>query len=350
MNVAGFPFLHNRRVVIAAGIVLIVLIGSADYLTGSELSFSVFYLIPIVMLTESVGSRAGIAASVASAIIWLLADLSSGRAYSSSAIPFWNGAVRLSFFLIVTVTLSSLRTARSQQEELSHFIVHDLRSPLSNVLTGLHYLLDMDDGSLDAGQQDLVRLGIASCNRMMSLINALLDVAKLEHGRMKLAVQETQVQALFDEALGQVSAMALHGKVNVTSEIDAGAETVLAESDATVRVLVNLISNALKYSPKNTVVTLRAAPAANQMVTFSVTDQGPGIPPEWKDRVFEKFAQVEARRQGLAVGSGLGLTFCRLAIEAQGGRIWLDSVVGQGTTMTFTLPGVPATAVVSEND
>lgn len=347
MNLSARRFLQNRRVVLAVGIILIGLIGSADYLTGSELSFSVFYLIPIVMLTETFGSRVGIAASVASAIIWLLADLTSDRLYSSSAIPFWNGAVRLSFFLIVTVTLASLRAARSHQEELSHFIVHDLRSPLSNVLTSLQYLLDTHDGSLDAGQQDLVRLSIASSNRMMSLINALLDVAKLEHGRMQLVVRETRVQALFDEAIGQVAAMALHGEVNVTRVIDAGAEHVLAESDATVRVLVNLISNALKYSPKNAVVTLRAAPAAHQMVALSVTDQGPGIPPEWKERVFEKFAQVEARRQGLAVGSGLGLTFCRLAVEAQGGRIWLDSVVGQGTTMTFTLPGVDATAAGS---
>jgi signal transduction histidine kinase len=246
--------------------------------------------------------------------------------------------VRLAFCVIVSYSLTSLRAARARQEELTHFLVHDLRSPLSNVLAGLNLVLDAPDDAIDPENRELLGLSVASSHRMLSLINSLLDMAKLESGKLKLAPQPTDLQPMFDTALDQVSAMALRTEVKVFSEIEVGAESVLADADLTVRVLVNLLSNALKYSPTSGSVRLSAALYGDGKVALRICDEGMGIAPEWVDKVFGKFSQVEARKAGAAIGSGLGLTFCRLAVEAQGGRIWLESEVGKGTTVIFTLP------------
>ena len=329
---------RSRRFVVALGTVFAAVIGSVDYLTGSEVSFSIFYVLPIAIVTWYVGRRAGFLASVASAAIWLSADLAGDRVYSSDAIPYWNAVVRLGFFLIVSLTLASLRAARLQQEELGHYIVHDLRSPLSNVIAGLQFLLDVGAETLESDQKDLVELSIAACNRMMMLVNSLLDLAQLENGRMRLNKEDTNVSVVFETTLQQVSAMAMHSGQRVECDLQPGAETIYADAAITVRILVNLVSNAIKHSPSNTMVRLSAAPGRDSTVVIRVIDNGPGIPQAWVNKVFDRFAQVEARRQGVVVGSGLGLSFCRLAVEAQSGRIWLESEVGKGTTVSLNLP------------
>jgi signal transduction histidine kinase len=252
--------------------------------------------------------------------------------------PFWNAGVRLSFFLIVTFTLASLRDARSRQADLANFIVHDLRSPLSNIVTGMKYLLEYSEEDLQPEQRDVIEIGLASSVWMMSLVNSLLDLAKLESGQLKPHLQPTDVAAMFDSALENISAMAMNNDVEIVTQIDADAERALADSELVVRILVNLVSNALKYSPQKATVTIRAFASDSDKVALSVTDQGAGIPKKWVKNVFNKFAQVEARGTGIAVGSGLGLTFCKMAVEAHGGRIWLESELGQGTTIYFTLP------------
>ena len=147
---------RSQGFIIGLGLMLIVLIGVFDYLTGSELSFSIFYLIPIALLAWLChDDRVGYLGSIAAAVIWLLVDLAGNRVYSSGTIPYWNAGVRLSFFLIVTVSLTSLRAARARQEELSHFLIHDLRSPLSNVLAGLTLVLDSPEDALPPEDRQL---------------------------------------------------------------------------------------------------------------------------------------------------------------------------------------------------
>lgn len=112
---------------VVLGLVSILLLGVIDYLTGPEIAFSIFYLLPISLTAWLAGKRVGIAMSAAGATTWLIADLLAGPVYAHSAIPYWNATVRLGFFLIVTHALSGLKASRERQEELSQFIVHDLR-------------------------------------------------------------------------------------------------------------------------------------------------------------------------------------------------------------------------------
>jgi signal transduction histidine kinase len=329
---------QSRSYQMLLGFVLAVLLSLFDYLTGPEFSFSIFYLIPVSMIAWLAGRRCGIVMSVTSAALWFAADSLSGHSYSHPAIPYWNAAVRLGFFLIITYAVSALRRAQEQHEELAHFIVHDLRAPLSNVMTGLQTLQEIGGDTQDEAQKDLIVMCLVSCKRMLTLINSLLDLAQLESGRMSLAQSDENVKGLINASMQQVAVWAERNRVTLVSQLDPGIGTVYVDPMVTMRILVNLLSNAIKFSKPEAVVTVRAAPVEGGKIAFSVIDQGQGIPQAWASRVFDRFVQVDTRKAVGSVGSGLGLTFCRLAVEAQGGHIWLESEEGKGTTVTFTLP------------
>ncbi len=318
---------------------LLVVIGVLDYLTGLELSFSIFYLLPISLAAWLVGRKAGVALSIIATVAWLAADLLNGHVYSSPASFYWNSLVRLGSFLVVTVTLSALQASRTRQEELGQFIVHDLRSPLSNVITGLQTLDEMADEKKDAIEKHVVEMCLISSNRMLTLINSLLDLTRLEHRQMPLSLGAVNVNDLIEQSLLQVSMWAKTRSVTLGFKSEAAVETIYADSTLTMRILVNLLSNAIKFSPPQSVVTIQTASCQSNQLVFSVSDQGPGISSEWAAKVFDKYAQVEAYQTKETMnGSGLGLSFCRQAVEAQGGHIWIETGPDQGTKIAFTLP------------
>ncbi len=325
---------RSRNFWITIGLVMVALIAIVDYFTESDIL--ILYLIPIILVDWFAGEKPGVILAVASAIAWFAADVLSTQHDTGNVVPYWNLAVRSAIFLIVTYMLSGLLASRKRQEELMHFIVHDLRSPLTNVLTGLQTLRQMRNGQMDESEQELLDMALVSSNRILTLVNSLLDLPRLENRKMPVQTQEVRVDDLVNNSLAVVALWAAQNRVNIVYEPDPQVQTVIADPDITTRVLVNLLSNALKYTPPDSTITIRVRTSNNGMVTFSVTDQGPGIPPEWVEKVFDKYAQVEARKEGAS--TGLGLTFCQLAVEAQKGRIWIESELGKGTTVLFTLP------------
>ena len=284
------------------------------------------------------GRTAGLLLAIAGAIIWLIADLLGGHVYSNLTIPYWNATVRLGFFFIVSHTLTKAKVFRDQKEAMSRFVIHDLRSPLNNVMTGLSLLEDNAQETMDASQKKLVEMSQISCDRMLTLLNTLLDLAQLERGSMPLNREMVKVKDLVESSLEQVSVWASQINVKLACELDSSIETVFADPSLSIRILVNLLSNAIKFSRAGAVVVVRSSPRESGMLMFSVIDHGRGIPPEWVSKVFDQYAQVDAYNKEGVIGSGLGLTFCRYAVKAQGGRIWLESEVGKGTNLSFTLP------------
>jgi signal transduction histidine kinase len=325
-------------VIYGVSLCLILAIGALDYITGTELSISILYLLPVAMASWWVGRRPAILAAAFASVTWLTADLLSHHAYSMAAIPYWNAIVRLGFFLIVSESLAALKASRTRQDELSQFIVHDLRSPLGNVISGLETLQEISEDRLDDSQVLLIQTALSSSGRMLTLIDSLLDLARLEHGSMPVAPVDTDVAEIVVSSLQQVVNMASQREVVLVSDISEPALRLCADPDLTNRVIVNLLANAIRVSPPESSVVVKAGRTRDGRVWLSVTDTGPGIPAKWLDKVFDKFSQIDARKTGGFKGSGLGLAFCRRAVEAQGGRIWLESEVNKGTTVTFTLP------------
>lgn len=235
-------------------------------------------------------------------------------------------------------TIARLRELEQLRDNLVHMIVHDLRSPLFGI-SGHLQLMRMDAAS-KLGQQELANLDQAlnQTGVLVEMINALLDVNRLEVGEMPLELTPCDMTALVREALASL------GRIPDQCPVayDAPAEPLAVSCDGAVirRVIANLVGNAVKFTPTHGVVRV-AAVADGAQIRVTVADSGPGIPPEYHEKIFQKFGQVEARNAGKMASTGLGLTFCKLAVETHGGRIGLESDVGKGSTFWFTVPIAP---------
>ncbi|MFQ5922175.1 MAG: GAF domain-containing protein [Anaerolineales bacterium] len=218
--------------------------------------------------------------------------------------------------------------------DLTSMIFHDLRSPLGNVLSSLEVLkTSMKDD--DEALQSVLAIALRSGRRLSRLIEQLLDLEQLETGQAVLRKVKGSLSSLAVEAVEEVHPVA-EGKGHVLS-FDLGSESLpLVEMDAEMirRVLINLLENAIKYSRAEGKISVTLDKMDNEL-RVGVSDTGPGIPSEDQTRIFEKFARVQ--RKGRPKGLGLGLAFCRLAVEAHEGRIWVESQPGRGSTFYFTL-------------
>ncbi len=225
------------------------------------------------------------------------------------------------------------------RDDLTHMIVHDLRTPLSTIIGSLNVLAEIE--SDDSNLADLVSVASNSSQRMLNLVNSLLDIAALEAGQLPLRRDTYDLVKLVESAVERMQPLARSDNVRIEMTVPSDSPPVDADADLVVRVLANLLDNALKFSPEGSVVRLAVSPVEEgggvQFVRCAVHDQGPGIPLGERDHIFEKFSQVKGRR-GRRRGSGLGLTFCKLAVEAHGGDIWIEDPPGGGSRFVFTLP------------
>jgi len=222
------------------------------------------------------------------------------------------------------------------REDLTHMIVHDLRNPLGSIMSSLqliHTAFVEHDETLPVMQ--LLRVAMRSGQRLYRLIGSLLDLGRLEAGETELKKTLVDAEALAQEAIEQIQPSALNKRQVLATCIVPGLPRVAADRDLILRVLTNLLDNAVKFTPREGRITLGVERRGAEML-FSVADTGRSIPPEYRQRVFDRFVSLE-NVEGLK-GAGLGLAFCKLAVEAHEGRIWVESEPGQGSTFYFTLP------------
>jgi signal transduction histidine kinase len=171
------------------------------------------------------------------------------------------------------------------------------------------------------------------------MINDLLDVSKMESGTLSLEYNQVSATKLLDSAQRQVQALATAQGLTLTSEVAPETPLFQADEDKLVRTLVNLLSNAIKFTPEGGGIDISVRPAKDQQaIVFCVRDTGEGIPQDQLGHIFDKFGQVESRKSGRKMSTGLGLTFCKMVVEAHGGCIWVESEVGRGSTFLFRLP------------
>jgi len=233
--------------------------------------------------------------------------------------------------------LLELETLR---DNLTHMMVHDLRSPLMGVMGRLGTLLLKTGNGLEAGDRTWVEGALASARRMNEMIGAMIDVSRMETGQMPLNFADGDVSTIARQAIETLAGLADDHAIR--AEYPDAPAVVRCDAEIVRRVVVNLLSNALRYTRAGTDIAVRVS-AASDAVRVWVIDNGPGIPPEYHERIFEKFGQAATYDTGVKYSSGLGLTFCKMAIEAHGGRIGLVSEEGRGSAFWFDLPRTPAT-------
>jgi signal transduction histidine kinase len=233
---------------------------------------------------------------------------------------------------------AELQASQQAQRELTEMIVHDMRTPLTSVISGLQTVAMLDESEGET-RQILLQSAREGGQRLLRMVNDLLDINRLEAREMPLAPEEFAAVDAARAALATVESLAAEKELQLAIASADEDLRVRADPEITRRVLVNLLGNAVKFAPAGGSVTLTVAPAGGDAAEFSVADTGPGIAAEHLERIFDKFYQVEARTHGSRIPStGLGLTFCRLAVEAHGGRIGVESTPGQGSRFWFTLP------------
>jgi signal transduction histidine kinase len=207
----------------------------------------------------------------------------------------------------------------------------------------VHKLADVLQKNENPAVLKMLQLGLRSTQRLQRMIDSLLDIQRLEEGNSMLNRQPTEMRPLLLDAVQLVQPLAQ--EANQLLELDIrDMPVVRLDADMITRVVINLIENAVKYTPDNGKIVLAGA-KVQETITISITDSGPGIPPDMLGQIFDKFSRV--KHEGAPKGVGLGLAFCRLAVEAHGGRIWVESDGVQGSCFKFTLP---ATSVDDSTD
>jgi PAS domain S-box-containing protein len=243
---------------------------------------------------------------------------------------------------LFTAFLHDISERRHVDEMKSEFIAtvsHELRTPMTSIRASLSMLVDGGAGELPDDVRHLVNIAYQSSERLVRLVNDILDIEKIEAGKMEFRNDELAVAPLLDEACDAVRGSAALRPVALERAGDGHGLRVRGDHDRLVQVLVNLLSNAIKYSPQFNSVTL-ACGAVPEGVRLSVSDNGPGIPQEFRARVFEKFGQADSSDTRLKGGTGLGLAICRAIVRQHGGTIGFDSEEGRGTTFHVTLPAL----------
>ena len=228
----------------------------------------------------------------------------------------------------------ALRRSEKLRENLLHMIVHDMRTPLSGLLASLQFLEDEAAPKLQTESQDDLKRAVTAAGRLAQMIADMLDINRFEAGKLELDVKPSSVALLFERSLESLAGLVKgrHLRVAVPAELE-----LFGDLEFVRRVIVNLVGNALKFTPRDGGIELGAT-ALEGRVRVTVKDEGPGIDVRHHARIFEKFGQVNARMEGGLPSIGLGLAFCKLAVEAHGGRIGVESTPGLGSTFWFELP------------
>jgi len=293
-------------------------------------------------MCASIGAVASHTADERQGELNLLAPPVRNLAWSVRPVRVEVGNQRAALLVIRDVT--SERQAEKLRQDLSNMIVHDLRAPLTNMIVSVDLLLKQMSGPLTAAQQRIVQIAGNSSQQMLDLVNALLDIRRLEQRQLELMRQPAELFELVESVFERLAHIAEDRQV-VLRNHTAPLPPVHVDLDLVRRVLQNLVDNATKFSPRGSEIDISARvldehelPAGHRpgrWMCVDVADRGPGVPEAYRGLIFELFGQGP---QGRGQGTGLGLAFCRLAVEAHGGQVWVEDAPDAGAVFRFTVP------------
>lgn len=235
---------------------------------------------------------------------------------------------------------SERKQAERMKQEVVAMITHDLRTPVATLRNVLEMLQADMFGKLDERGKNMLRVADTSTAQMLSLINDLLDIEKIKAGMLELSLSDVELDALLEATCNALKPAAEERRIKLA--VKSEHLVVMGDDERLVRVITNLVANALKFSTDGTVISV-FADRLEGFAKISVKDQGRGIPKDLLPTIFDRFTQVKASDARLKGGSGLGLSICKALVELHGGQIAAESVENEGSTFSFTVPLAPQT-------
>ena len=231
----------------------------------------------------------------------------------------------------------ALKKLEEIKQDLTRMIIHDLKSPLSGIMGSLDYLESGLMGDITPDQKKIVTLAKKSSESMLEMIQNLLDVAKIEEGKLDLKIEEVDIVTIIQERKQQFETLIKNEHKTLSVDIEESIPKCKAEKNMIERVINNLVSNAIHHTSSGGSIAV-GVKNIEGFVEVRVSDNGAGIPAEYLEKIFEKFVQVDRRKAQLRTGAGLGLTFCKMVVETHGGSIRVESELDKGSSFIFTLP------------
>lgn len=236
--------------------------------------------------------------------------------------------------LVKSRSLSRLSAMKDDQYQM---VVHDLKGPISEIFSNLDLLTY--NPHLTEDDREVLDTAICGCDSLYRMVMDLLDINKMEEGKLRFSRKTVRMDGLVEMKVKKMKAVAAQKEITLVFESDPFIPPVEADEELLERVLANLLSNAISYSYPNHPVFIKTEFLKDKgLIQISVQDQGEGIPKSKHKKIFEKFGQSYKSGTRKRHSTGLGLTFCKMAVEGHGGGIWVESVEGKGSTFYFTLP------------
>jgi len=232
---------------------------------------------------------------------------------------------------------NELKEIDKMKADFFSLMAHELRTPLTSIKEGTNLMREGVGGEITERQKRLLTIISEQCNRLIELVNSLLDLSKIESGMLSLNLTSLDIKSLINKAVTETEPLAVSKQVSLKVDIPQDLPTIKVDSERMLQVLLNLIGNAVKFTPTGGKVTV-SAQIVMQEVQVSVIDTGPGIPEENLNTIFDKFKQTDIKSYNTIKGTGLGLAIVKHIIIAHGGRVWVESKIGYGSTFIFALP------------
>ena len=267
--------------------------------------------------------------------IFTIQEEEAQRYFQFSTTPVHVGADSMSAVVLVLRDVTRLKELDRLKTEFVMAASHELRTPLTSMGMSIDLLLENAKQKLNEKEQQLLLVAHEELERLKALVSNLLDLSKIEAGKMEMDLERCSPNILCEKAVAVMKPQADEKEIDLSTKLAEGVPDVRADANKITWVLINLISNALRYTSAGGYVGVIAEQAGTQ-VHFSVRDNGTGIPYEFQPQVFDKFVQLKTDKT--MGGSGLGLAISKEIVRAHGGAIWVESTPGEGSTFTFTLP------------
>lgn len=342
---------HRPLVLLLAGM-MIVILTTIDYFTGAELSFSIFYLIPISLLALNKTSNKTLILSIAflAAIGWFFADVNT-KEYSTVLFSIWNAFVRLIIFCSIGVLIFHFRekheALNEKNSELIHmnneknkFIgiaAHDLRNPISGIYSFSDLLLNDTESKMNKEELEIVQHIKSLSENILDLIKNLLDISKIESGQIEITFIKQDYVSFIKKQVNFNRLLAKQKEIGIYLYLQK--EQIIAEFDEHLmsQVVNNLLSNAIKYSEINGNITINVTEEDGEILT-EVIDHSKGIPLEEQQKLFNYFQKTSTKPTDGETSTGLGLAIVKKIITACNGTIGVKSNIGEGSNFYFTFP------------